>query len=284
MDETSAAERRASDLIEDIDDDDLPRLDDLVALIENYESIGDSASGLETRLTFLRTLREHPTLIRDDRVSGFLAEHVDSEDFGELSWDTPEDVVVFCEALFSIPFDDEEQAETVKADVNALLRHVLHRYEAEGDHEQMFVLLKYAPAVSMMSDAELFRLRHRSYSYELRRVQRNRRILYAYLVSHALLMFVVFPLLFVYAENGALVSEIEAVAKVDLPAEPAHQYTFADALYWSLVTAASIGYGDITPVTQIGRIMAAVLGLLGVITVGVIAGLILQWVTPRPLD
>jgi Ion channel len=58
----------------------------------------------------------------------------------------------------------------------------------------------------------------------------------------------------------------------------------ADGLYWSLITAGSIGYGDITPVTHIGTIIAATLGIMGVITIGVIAGLILNWITPRRLD
>lgn len=284
MEETREAEERAADLIDEIDEEARPSLDDLVELIDTYRALGDDESAEETRLSFLRTLRKHPTLIRDDRVSSFLAEQVRPDDFSSLDWDTPEEVVEFCETLFNIPFDDDEQAETVQADVAALLRHVLRRYEVKGDLESMFVLLKYAPTISMMSDAELFRLHHRSYTYELHRVQRNRRLLYAYLVSHALLVFVVFPLLFVYAENGAIAYEIEKVAKVDLPAEPSRQYTYTDALYWSLVTAASIGYGDITPVTQLGRIMAAVLGVLGVVSVGVIAGLILQWVTPRTLD
>jgi hypothetical protein len=33
-----------------------------------------------------------------------------------------------------------------------------------------------------------------------------------------------------------------------------------------------------------GRIIAATLGIMGVITIGVIAGLILNWITPRRLD
>jgi hypothetical protein len=45
-----------------------------------------------------------------------------------------------------------------------------------------------------------------------------------------------------------------------------------------------VGYGDVTPRSNEGRIIAAVLGTMGVLTIGVLAGLILNWITPRQLD
>ena len=78
--------------------------------------------------------------------------------------------------------------------------------------------------------------------------------------------------------------QIETTAEVDLPEEGRRYFSYGDGLYWALITAASIGYGDITPQTNVGRIIAATLGVMGVITVGVIAGLILDWISPRMLD
>ncbi len=70
-----------------------------------------------------------------------------------------------------------------------------------------------------------------------------------------------------------------------MPEEPEIQlFSYADGLYWSIITAGSIGYGDITPITRMGKLIAASLGLMGVITIGVIAGLILSWPTPRSLE
>jgi voltage-gated potassium channel len=43
-----------------------------------------------------------------------------------------------------------------------------------------------------------------------------------------------------------------------------------DALYFAAVTGLTIGYGDITPVTAIGRIVAVLIGLLGVVFFGII--------------
>ena len=48
--------------------------------------------------------------------------------------------------------------------------------------------------------------------------------------------------------------------------------SFADAFYFSLVTIATVGYGDIHPATQAGKIMAVFLIVMGVGTfLGVVA-------------
>ena len=46
---------------------------------------------------------------------------------------------------------------------------------------------------------------------------------------------------------------------------------FLDAIWWSIVTVTTVGYGDVTPVTAVGRIVATVLmfggiGLFGALT------------------
>lgn len=44
--------------------------------------------------------------------------------------------------------------------------------------------------------------------------------------------------------------------------------TFADALWWAVVTTTTVGYGDISPETPIGRILAVVLMLVGIGIIG----------------
>jgi hypothetical protein len=44
----------------------------------------------------------------------------------------------------------------------------------------------------------------------------------------------------------------------------------ADALYFTFVTGLTIGYGDIVPVTLIGRVIAILTGLLGALITGLI--------------
>lgn len=43
-----------------------------------------------------------------------------------------------------------------------------------------------------------------------------------------------------------------------------HVKTFADALYFSFVTASTVGYGDVTPVTTEGKVLSGVLIFLGI--------------------
>ena len=45
---------------------------------------------------------------------------------------------------------------------------------------------------------------------------------------------------------------------------------FWDALYFTFVTGLTIGYGDIAPVTLIGRVVAILTGLQGILITGLI--------------
>ncbi len=46
------------------------------------------------------------------------------------------------------------------------------------------------------------------------------------------------------------------------------QMNFSDALWWSFVTAATVGYGDLSPSTNAGRIVASLLMLVGIGLIG----------------
>ena len=47
---------------------------------------------------------------------------------------------------------------------------------------------------------------------------------------------------------------------------------FGDALWWALVTATTVGYGDISPETSGGRIVAGILMIVGIGLIGMITG------------
>ncbi|MDQ0257775.1 voltage-gated potassium channel [Evansella vedderi] len=51
--------------------------------------------------------------------------------------------------------------------------------------------------------------------------------------------------------------------------EPAIE-TYQDALWWSMVTATTVGYGDIAPVTGAGRMIAVVLMVVGIGLIGMV--------------
>lgn len=53
--------------------------------------------------------------------------------------------------------------------------------------------------------------------------------------------------------------------------EPSIQ-TYEDALWWAFVTATTVGYGDLSPVTPIGRVIAIILMIFGIGLIGMITG------------
>jgi len=50
--------------------------------------------------------------------------------------------------------------------------------------------------------------------------------------------------------------------------------TFSDALWWAFVTATTVGYGDLSPSTSAGRIIASILMLIGIGFIGMLTGTI----------
>lgn len=53
-----------------------------------------------------------------------------------------------------------------------------------------------------------------------------------------------------------------------------HVHNFGDSVWWAFVTTATIGYGDIYPITLGGRIVAILLILTGISTLGVFIGFV----------
>jgi voltage-gated potassium channel len=49
--------------------------------------------------------------------------------------------------------------------------------------------------------------------------------------------------------------------------------SFADALYFTFVTGLTIGYGDISPETFAGRIVAIMTGVLGILITGLVVAI-----------
>ena len=49
----------------------------------------------------------------------------------------------------------------------------------------------------------------------------------------------------------------------------AEDQTLGNAIYFTLVTGLTVGYGDITPVTPIGKAVSAAIAVVGVITAGI---------------
>jgi|LSQX01.2.fsa_nt_gb voltage-gated potassium channel len=78
-------------------------------------------------------------------------------------------------------------------------------------------------------------------------------------------LFVVIVLMII---SSVMMYNVESIAQPDL------FISVFDALWWSVATLTTIGYGDIFPITALGRIFAAVIAVLGIGIVAIPTGII----------
>jgi len=76
------------------------------------------------------------------------------------------------------------------------------------------------------------------------------------------------------AVGGLAVGYIVISAIIMFNVEPDSFRTFFDAIYWSTVSLTTVGYGDIYPVTVLGRTVAMVSSFFGIAVVALPAGIV----------
>ena len=67
---------------------------------------------------------------------------------------------------------------------------------------------------------------------------------------------------------------ILVTALIMFSAEPDTFDNFFDALYWATTALTTVGYGDIYPITDVGRLVSMVSSLAGIAVVALPAGII----------
>ena len=72
-----------------------------------------------------------------------------------------------------------------------------------------------------------------------------------------------------------------ATLQVERGAPDATITTFGDALWWAVVTIATVGYGDTSPVTGTGRVLATLLMGGGIIIVGTTSAIVVSYIAER---
>jgi voltage-gated potassium channel len=83
-----------------------------------------------------------------------------------------------------------------------------------------------------------------------------------------------------YVVGGAiLLAFCAALAVLDAERSAPHAriHTFGDAIWWSLTTMTTVGYGDMVPVTTAGRAVAAALMIGGIALLGTVTATLAAW-------
>ncbi len=57
--------------------------------------------------------------------------------------------------------------------------------------------------------------------------------------------------------------------------------TFGDAVWWSITTVTTVGYGDYAPVSATGRVIAALLMVGGISLIGIVTATLASWIVQR---
>jgi voltage-gated potassium channel len=130
-------------------------------------------------------------------------------------------------------------------------------------HELLIVALPFFRPLRLLRLVTLLSVLHRTLGDTLR----GRVVTYV-VGSATMLVFV-----------GAL-----AVLDVEQSAPEAKIVTFGDALWWAITTITTVGYGDLYPVTPLGRMVAAALMMSGIAVLGVVTASIASWLVQRVED
>ena len=61
---------------------------------------------------------------------------------------------------------------------------------------------------------------------------------------------------------------------VEHQAQPEHFSSIPTTMWWSLITLTTVGYGDVSPVTPVGKLIGAITAVMGVCVVALLTGIV----------
>lgn len=239
-------------------------------LSEAYKKIGDKDKEFAKRVhvVYLKYLLKPDEEFGHPVCNWLAATHLKGENLAGIPWDSVQEIATAAEAFYNLT-EQGLSSEEVNTRVRDLVKYAGAGFAGQGRWEDLFQLLCEVHVADNTMDADFYRLKNTVLLYEQKRVVGLRRLLKNFIFGVLVLVLLVSPALFLMFEN----KHRSAIGYEDL--------TFFDALYWSVITSGTVGYGDIVPLTMPGRVLAMLDSLLVIVLLGVIAGLILSYLTPR---
>ena len=78
----------------------------------------------------------------------------------------------------------------------------------------------------------------------------------------------------IYIFLVALLISSSLIYYAENSSQPDDFRSIPDALWWSIITLTTVGYGDVSPVSLIGKIIGAITAIMGVCTVALLTGIV----------
>ena len=72
----------------------------------------------------------------------------------------------------------------------------------------------------------------------------------------------------------ALIIASSGMYLVEKDVQPEKFGSIPHAMWWAIVTLTSVGYGDVTPITSIGKVFGSIIIILGILTVALPSGIL----------
>jgi voltage-gated potassium channel len=78
----------------------------------------------------------------------------------------------------------------------------------------------------------------------------------------------------IYLMSIAIVASSSLMYYAEADVQPEKMSSIPHAIYWSVITLTTVGYGDVYPVTPIGKIISIITAFMGVSTVAIFTGIV----------
>jgi len=245
-------------------------MDDKVSLLTNHSSVADHQPGSNHFCPDHKPMSQNA----EDQVSVEENQEVSAYDLFILAITV---LSLFAVLLIYLPFVANTET-AIARDLDAvyclifLLDFFRQLYRTQ-DRKRYFLSggwMDLAGSLPFLPIFRLFRIRRALQIIRMARRMGGRAVIHGYkqdLAAHAF-----------WATTLAAILLLTVSALLIVPIEarsPNAQITHpSDALWWSLVTATTVGYGDLVPVTNSGRFLAAALMIISVVFIAILTGFI----------